>query len=218
MDILYQDKRIFVVLKPVGVVSTDEPGGLPGLVRDTLSDKTACVRIVNRLDQVVGGVMVLARSREANRLLSMQVQQRSFGKEYLAVVHGELSDDIGIMEDLLTRSKQDRKTYVTDTPGKETQYARLSYTVLARHGGMSLVKIWLDTGRTHQIRAQFSSRGLPLVGDKKYGAPTQEGMDGIALWSHSIAFDHPQTEERMHFTAPPPGTWPWTVFDAELRM
>jgi len=214
MEIIYLDKRIAVVLKPVGVVSVDEEGGLPDLVRAALGeDKTSAMRIVNRLDQVVGGVMVLARSREADRRLSMQVQNRSFGKEYLAVVHGAPKDDAGEMEDLLTRSRAERKTYVTHTPGKDARPARLSYTVLSRREGLSLVKIRLHTGRTHQIRAQFSSRGLPLVGDKKYGAPPCEGLEGIALWSHSIRFDHPQTGERLSFSAPPPKAWPWTLFD-----
>lgn len=212
MDILYQDNRIIVCLKPVGVVSVDEPGGLPQLAREALGDHQACIRTVNRLDQVVGGVMVLARSREAARRLSAQVEGRTFRKEYLAVLHGSPTEDGGTLRDLLARSKAERKTYVTHEPGKEAREAVLHYRVLERKEGLTLVAVTLETGRPHQIRAQFSSRGLPLVGDRKYGAPPAE-MKGIALWSHTVGFVHPQTEEELTFTAPPPARWPWTVFD-----
>ncbi|MBQ3089479.1 MAG: RluA family pseudouridine synthase [Oscillospiraceae bacterium] len=211
MDILYQDNRIIVCLKPAGVLSTDEPGGLPDLIRDYLGEEKSCVRTVHRLDRVVGGVMVLARSREASRRLSAQVRDRSFEKNYLALVHGSPEQEEGTFRDLLLRCKEEKKTYVTDRPGKEAQEAILRYRVLDRREGLSLIRIHLETGRTHQIRAQFSSRDLPLVGDKKYGAPARE-MDGIALWSHSVAFRHPQTEEKLRFESDPPRRDPWTIF------
>ena len=78
-------------------------------------------------------------------------------------------------------------------------------------GGRSLVRIRMHTGRTHQIRAQFSARGLPLVGDRKYGAPP-EAERGVALWSCRLAFDHPQTGKRVDVSLPPPHTYPWTEF------
>ena len=215
MDILYQDNRIFVCLKPYGVVSTDEPGGLPDLVRQHLGNGDACARTVHRLDQVVGGVMVLARSRAAAGILGRQVQDKTFQKEYLAVVHGRPGADSGTMTDLLRRDKEQRRTCIVPQPVKDVQEAVLHYQLLGHRDGLSLVQIRLETGRTHQIRAQFSGRGLPLVGDKKYGAPEQE-MEGIALWSRLISFDHPQTGEKMTFTAPPPGRWPWNLFEEEL--
>ncbi len=212
MELLYQDNRICVCLKPAGVVSVDEPGGVPDLVRDCLGDPNACVRTVHRLDQVVGGVMVLARSRLADRILSGQVQDRSFHKEYLAVVEGIPPETKGNFRDLLIRDKAQRKTLLTLEPGKEAREAILNYQVLQTVGQQSLVKVELITGRTHQIRAQFSGHGLPLVGDKKYGAAPCE-MDGIALWSHKVAFTHPQTNEPMVFSALPPCTGPWQKFD-----
>lgn len=212
MDILYQDKRIIVCLKPSGVLSTDEPGGMPTLIRETLGDPKACVRTVHRLDRVVSGVMVLARSVRAASELSAQIRDGSFEKEYLAVVHGVPSPARGRFTDLLLRDKARRMTLVTDTPGKEAQEAILDYETLDSRDGMSLVRIVLRTGRTHQIRVQFSSRGLPLVGDKKYG---RDGDDcTIALWSHSLAFRHPESGEPLSFTAPPPNIWPWTLFPA----
>lgn len=214
MNILYQDNRILVCLKPYGIVSTDEPGGLPALVRQHLGDETACVRTVHRLDQVVGGVMVLARSRVAASVLGQQVQNKTFRKKYLAVVYGRPASDSGTMTDLLLRDRETRTTRIVAEPGKDVQEAILHYRTLGYQDKLSLVEIALETGRTHQIRAQFSGRGMPIVGDKKYGAPEQEA-EGIALWSKLISFDHPQTGERVTFSAPPPDRWPWDRFREE---
>ena len=213
MEIIYQDNRILVCLKPFGVVSTDEPGGLPDLVRQSLGGGAQCVRTVHRLDQVVGGVMVLARSRAAARILSEQVATRQFEKEYLAVLEGVPEHDEGELRDLLGRDKTKQLTYVAGAPGKDVREAVLRNRLLDSRDGFSLVKIHLLTGRTHQIRCQFSSRDLPLVGDCKYGARRRE-MEGIGLWSHLIAFRHPQTDAPVSFQAPPPRTCPWTLFPA----
>ena len=201
MDILYADNRILVCLKPAGVLSTDEPGGMPALLREALGDAHACVRTVHRLDRPVGGVMVFARSRAAASILSAQVRERRFSKEYLAVAEGCPAEPSGRMEDLLLRDTLAGRTLVVSAPGKDVQPAALSYRVLAQAGGLSLVLVSLETGRTHQIRAQFAARGLPLAGDRKYGA-AREGP--LALWSYRLAFDHPQTGERLTFSHLPP--------------
>lgn len=210
MEILYQDNRILVCIKPAGILSTDESGGLPELVRQELGDAQACVRTVHRLDRVVGGIIVLARSREAARRLSRQIQQHHWHKEYLAVVHGTPNTS-GTFHDWLLRSNEERKTYVTFQPKKGAQEAILDYTTIASVNSLSLVKIQLKTGRTHQIRAQFSAHGYPLYGDKKYGAP-EDTDHAIALWSYATAFTHPQTEQPVRFCALPPQTIPWTDF------
>jgi 23S rRNA pseudouridine1911/1915/1917 synthase len=201
MDILYSDNRILVCLKPAGVLSTDEAGGMPELLRAHLGDERACVRTVHRLDRPVGGVMVFARSRMAASILSQQVRERRFSKEYLAVAEGVLPEKEGRMEDLLVRDTYAEKTLVAAAPGKDVQPAALRCRVLAELDGLSLVLVTLETGRTHQIRAQFSARGLPLAGDKKYGA-SREGP--LALWSYRLSFDHPQTGERLTFSHLPP--------------
>ena len=211
MEILYQDKDIIVVLKPAGVKSTDEPGGVPSLVREALGDPDANVRTVHRLDQVVSGLMVLARRAKAASELSRQIREGGFEKEYLAVVHGHLNEPSGTFTDLLLRDKAERKTYVVTQPQKDAQEAVLDYEVLAETDDMSKVRIVLRTGRTHQIRCQCSSRGLPLMGDKKYGGPELDGP--IALWSHRLAFDHPYSGRRMEFVHEPPQMEPWTRFD-----
>ena len=208
MEVLYVDEKIVVCVKPAGVRSTDEPGGVPELVRQALRDPRATIKTLHRLDQVVSGVMVLARTARAASDLSEQIRNRQFEKTYLAIVHGCPAENAGTFRDLLLRSKPERKTYVVQEPGRDVQEAALDYQVLAQNDGLSRVKIHLQTGRTHQIRAQFSSRGLPLVGDQKYGLP--EDTCNVALWSHRVAFFHPKTGEYMEFTKEPPAIYPWT--------
>lgn len=208
MDILYQDPDVCVVIKPARVLSTDEPGGVPELVRQELGDAAADVRTVHRLDRVVSGLMVLARNADAASELSRQIREDVFEKEYLAVIHGKPEYDTGRFWDLLLRDKARKMTFVTEEEGKGVQNASLRYRVVKHRGGMSRVRIQLETGRTHQIRVQFSSRGLPLVGERKY-AVLEDDCE-IALWSYSIGFRHPRTGQWMRFSQEPPAVFPWT--------
>lgn len=208
MEIVYIDSDIVVCIKPARVLSTDEPGGLPDLIREELGNPKADIRTVHRLDRVVSGLMVLARNAKAASELSRQVREDEFGKEYLAVVHGVPVEKNGTLRDLLIRDKARKMTLVTDTPGKGVQEAILHYQTLDSADDMSRVRIQLVTGRTHQIRTQFASRGLPLVGERKY-AVLEDDCE-IALWSHRIAFTHPTTGEKMEFTKDPPEVYPWT--------
>ena len=209
MEFVYCDESIAVCIKPAGVLSVDAPGGMPELVRGALGAANADIRTVHRLDRVVSGLMVLARNGETAAALSRQITGGRFEKSYIAVVHGE-TEESGELCDLLLRDKRECKTYVVRSPGKGVQEARLRYKTLASREGLSLVDITLITGRTHQIRCQFSSHGYPLVGDRKYGS-AEDGCD-IALFSRRIAFDHPLTGERMDFTAVPPAQHPWSLF------
>ena len=207
MELIYCDETLLVCVKPAGVLSTDEPGGVPELARLELGDEKAQVRTVHRLDRVVSGLMVLARTAAAASEHSRQIRENEFEKAYLAVVHGHPEEKEGTMVDLLQRCKQERKTYVVTQMDKGVQEAILDYRVLAENADLSKVYITLRTGRTHQIRCQFSSRGLPLVGDRKYSL-LEDGCN-IALWSHRIAFTHPVTGERMEFQLNPPDQYPW---------
>ncbi len=216
MELLYTDARIVVCLKPAGVLSTDEPGGMPELLRRALGEpETGCVRTVHRLDRPVGGVMVFARSRMADSLLSRQVQAHTFEKDYLAVLEGIPAQASGVLEDQLRRDTAARRTCVADAPGPDTRPARFSYRVLGEEDGRALVLIRLETGRTHQIRAQFSSRGLPLCGDAKYGAAAP---GPLGLWSYRIAFCHPQTGRPLQFSHLPPAEDPWLPFQTALSQ
>ena len=208
MDIIYQDPDILVCIKPPRVLSTDEPGGLPQLLREALGDPKADIRTVHRLDRVVSGLMVLARSAEAASELSRQIRENHFEKEYLAVIHG-IPEASGTLRDLLGRDKARRMTFVADAPAKGIQEAVLHYKLLASRDGLSRVRIRLETGRTHQIRVQFASRNMPLVGERKYA--TREDPCEIALWSCHIRFTHPTTGKVMSFEQAPPASYPWDM-------
>ncbi len=210
MELIYTDEHIIVCVKPAGALSTDEPGGVPELARQALGDPQAEIRTVHRLDRVVAGLMVLVRNVETASELSRQVRDREFEKEYLAVLHGCPAERQGTLVDLLLRDKRECKTYVVAEPAKGVQEAILDYRVLSSNEEFSKVAITLRTGRTHQIRCQFSSRGWPLVGDRKYSR--NEDSCDIALWSHRVAFHHPVTGQWMDFRLDPPDQHPWNAF------
>ena len=207
MDILYFDDDIVVCVKPAKVLSTDEPGGLPELLRQELG--TQDFRTVHRLDRVVSGLMVVARNAQAASELSRQIREDQFKKEYLAVVHGKPEWDIGRFYDLLGRNKARKMTFVAQHEEKDVQPASLRYRVLNSNNGMSRVRIQLETGRTHQIRVQFASRGLPLVGERKYSE--LDDPCNIALWSYRLVFTHPKTGKKLTFFQEPPEVYPWNI-------
>lgn len=207
MELIYQDTYIVVCIKPARVLSTDEPGGLPELVREALGNPKADVRTVHRLDRVVSGLMVLARNAKAASELSRQIRENEFEKEYLAVVHGRPADESGTLWDLLGRDKARKMTFVASEPAKGVQEAVLHYQLVNEAEGLAKVRIQLETGRTHQIRVQFASRGMPLVGERKYSE--LDDPCEIALWSYRLGFVHPKTGEKMEFVHEPPATYPW---------
>ena len=208
MELVYVDDDILVCLKPARVLSTDEPGGVPDLAREALGNPKADVRTDHRLDRVVSGLMVLARNAKAASELSRQIREDEFEKEYLAVIHGRPEEQSGTLRDLLGRDKARKMTFVATEPAKGVQEAVLDYTVLNHKDDMSRVQIRLHTGRTHQIRVQFASRSMPLVGERKYSELNDPCE--IALWSYRIAFAHPRTGEKMEFTHNPLEIYPWT--------
>jgi 23S rRNA pseudouridine1911/1915/1917 synthase len=206
--ILYEDAALIVCEKPVGVLSEGE---MPAL----LQQETGCpsVSVVHRLDRGVGGVMVFAKTKESAAALSEAVRSHALRKEYLAVVRGIPAEQSATWTDLLFHDARTNKTYPVRRMRKGVREAILSYEVHAtcadESGDLSLVSVQLQTGRTHQIRVQFATHKLPLVGDGRYGG---KGGSGIALWSHRLAFPHPKTGEPMEFLLPPPATFPWNLF------
>ena len=209
MELLYTDNRIVVCLKPAGVLSTDEPGGMPELLRRALGeDETGCVRVVHRLDRPVGGVMVYAKTAQEAARLTQTMGQGQMQKTYLAVLTGCPAERAGTLEDLLFHDRAKNKTYVVRRQRGGVKQARLHYEILAEQDGLSLARIRLETGRTHQIRVQFASRGLPLLGDGKYGSRC--GRCTCALWSYRLSF--PDGKGEAAFEAQPPARFPWTVF------
>ncbi len=207
IPILYQDKALAVCLKPPGVLSQDGPGNaLPALLREQLGCE---IFPVHRLDREAGGVMVCAKTSRAAGTLSGAMAQGGFRKEYLCIIRGCPEEKEGTWKDLLFHDKTRNKSFVVQRMRGGVKEARLDYQVLAEKDGLSLVRVLLHTGRTHQIRVQFASRGFPLLGDGKYGG----GSGGLALWSAFLAFPHPASGEPMSFQSPPEGGV-WTAFTA----
>ena len=180
MQILYQDDHIVVCIKPVGLDSEKE---LPEKLKAQLGGE---IFTVHRLDQNVGGVMVYARTKQSAAQLSNAIQDGTMVKEYVALVHGT-PPDTGDWEDLLFKDSRKNKVYVVDRQRNGVKKARLTYYLLSS-GEHSLVRIRLYTGRSHQIRVQFASRGFPLVGDHKYGA-RDDGKNPM-LFSCCITFPY----------------------------
>jgi 23S rRNA pseudouridine1911/1915/1917 synthase len=215
--VLYCDESLLVCEKPAGVLSEPGPGrNLPDMAAQWLSERgeNPAVRTVHRLDRAVGGLTVLARTQAAAASLIAQIAARTVEKEYLAVLRGVPEAEEAALEDLLFHDSRTNKTFVVTRPRKGVREAKLSYRVLGRAEGetgpLSLVRVRLHTGRTHQIRAQFSHRGLPLLGDLRYGS---RAAHGPALFSCRLAFNHPTTGERLSFELSPTGE-PWDLFDA----
>ena len=206
VPILYEDAAVTVCVKPMGI---DSQNGMCALLASQTGRQAYCV---HRLDREVGGVMVYARTSEAAAALSQAITAGSLEKEYLAVCEGVPAPAEGEMRDLLYHDAAKNKSYVVKRPRRGVREALLDYAVLETADLLSLVRIRLRTGRTHQIRVQFASRGLPLAGDARYGAKTR---GGIALWSHALAFPHPESGEMLRFSAPPPDAPPWTRFSAK---
>ena len=183
MEILYLDDQIVVCVKPIGISSEDGENSLPDLLRQQLGGE---VFTLHRLDLNVGGVMVYARTKNAAARLSKAIQDGSMVKEYRAMVHGTPPES-GDWHDLLWKDSSKNKVFVVKRMRKGVKPARLEFQRLIG-GERSLVHIRLHTGRSHQIRVQFSSRGYPLVGDHKYGA--RDDHDAPLLFSCRLTFPY----------------------------
>lgn len=212
MEILYEDASLILVIKPPGVPSQKDPTGQPSMIQLLSAEGCTQVYCVHRLDTAVGGVMVYGKTKKAAGALSALFQKGQVTKQYCAIIHG--AGKGGTMEDLLYHDNRINKSFVVQTQRKRVKRAVLEYETVDAHEGLSLVNIRLQTGRAHQIRVQFSSRGMPLLGDRKYGSPQR---CPIALWCHHLSFVHPFTEKQTIGTAPPPQAEPWTRFAVSLE-
>lgn len=203
IEILFQNSDFAAVIKPVGVLSEGAEGDMVSILSEKLSSK---VYPVHRLDRAVGGVMIYALKKESAAAFSRLMESGGFGKEYLTVVHGECEPS-GVMEDLLFKDSRLNKSFVVKKERKGVRKASLEFERLSCDGEKSLVRVKLHTGRSHQIRVQFSSRKMPLWGDGKYG-----GSDNcnIALWSYRISFTYGKKE--YVFEKEMPSVYPFSEF------
>ena len=180
MEILFSDRDIVLCVKPVGLDSEIQ---MPAALKESLGGE---IYPVHRLDKNVGGVMVFARTQAAAASLSKAIQEGKLIKEYVALVHGS-PPERGDWEDLLWKDSRKNKVFVVKRMRGGVKKARLEFTRLTS-GEESLVRIRLHTGRSHQIRVQFASRGYPLVGDHKYGA--RDNVPAPMLYSCKLTFPH----------------------------
>lgn len=220
LDILYEDIYLIVCIKPQGILSQPDPSGeedMIGVLTDYLKSKSenSEIGVVHRLDRNVGGVMVFSKKPFIASKLSQAIVEKDFVKEYYAVVHNCPEEKTGVYKDLLFKDSSKNKSFVVARPRKGVKEASLEYEVLDTKetsiGVVSLIRIRLHTGRTHQIRVQFSSRKMPLVGDGKYGS--KDNACDIALWSYRLAFHHPIKKASIDLSKTPPECYPWNLFE-----
>ncbi len=212
--ILPKSSLIHKVLPAVSLSQCDGQEDMVSLLRNQLG---GTIYPVHRLDRNVGGVMAFARTAGAASVLSGEIADGGFVKRYLAAVKGAPLPDSGEMTDLLFRDSVSGRTYVVKRPRKGVREARLAYRTLESAEEKSLVLVRLYTGRTHQIRAQFASRGMPLLGDGKYGS--RDKKCDTALWSYRLTFAHPVSGEPLEFESLPDfSQYPWSVFVNTCRQ
>ena len=213
IKVIYEDNHLLVVEKPINMPTQEDDSKDPDLLNELkkyIKEKynkpgNVYLGLVHRLDRPVGGVMVFAKTSKAASRLSDQVRTHKLDKRYYAAIEGKLED--GTLKDKLLKDPKTNNTIVSDL-GKESV---LSFKNITYKDGLSLVDIHLETGRSHQIRVQFSSRGHALYGDQRYNKNAIVG-EQIALFAYYLSFEHPVTKEKMEFELDKPNKYPWNIF------
>ena len=195
-------------IKPSGVPSQQAPNSKTTMLTLLEQELHQPVYPVHRLDKPVAGLIVYACTKQAADALCQAMQQGNFHKEYYAILKGIPKESTGRLQDLLYHDQHRNKTYVVKKKRNGVRTAILEYETLAQDGESSLVRVRLLTGRTHQIRVQFASRGLPLVGDGTYGG----GSGQIGLWCGKLTFPDPETATEKEFALAPPCVAPFDRF------
>ena len=221
LDVVYEDDDIIVINKPSGMVVHPAPGNYSGTLvnallfhcRDSLSGIGGVMRpgIVHRIDKDTSGLLVVAKNDSAHAALSEELKHHGIEREYHALVKGGFSDDVGTVDEPIGRHPIDRKKMAVIRGSESAREAITHYEVLGRFGGVSYLKLLLETGRTHQIRVHMSYIGHPLLGDEVYGKskiPFEKRhaplLSGQALHARRLSLTHPKSGERMSFECPLP--------------
>lgn len=218
IPILFSDNHLLLCQKPAGMPSQPDPSGQPDLLT-AIKETHPTASLIHRLDTPTGGVMVFGLSPKATAGLCELVQDHaSFVKEYVAILPKPPAEAEGQLCDFLYHDKQKNKAFVTDSGRKGSKKALLDYRVLATNDdGHTLVLVRLHTGRTHQIRVQFASRGMPLAGDGKYGS--REKCPFVGLWAYRLSFTHPISGKPITAKAIPHlNTRPWCDFVSYFKQ
>ena len=221
LKIIYEDNHIIVVEKPVNIPSQGDKTGdedMLTIIKAYLKEKynkpgDVYLGLIHRLDRPTGGVMVFAKTSKAAARLSEQVRNKEFEKKYLCIVDGKLEKEKGTFKDYLLKIEKTNTSKISDSKNRNAKEAILDYEVLKYNEeiNLSVVKVLLHTGRHHQIRVQFSSRGHSLYGDQKYG--TRGRGKQLALWAFSLSFNHPTTKERLTFEDYPEKIGSWKILE-----
>ncbi len=219
IEILYEDNHILVVVKPPDIpVQGDITGvsDLLNILKYELKERynkpgNVFLGLVHRLDRPVGGAMVFAKTSKAASRLSEQIRKHEMEKIYLCVAQGNPETVKGRLTDFLLKDTQTNVVSVVEAGTPQAKEAILDYEVIAHKQDLSLIKVNLLTGRSHQIRVQMANIKTPLFGDSKYGYLGDKAHK-LALWSHQICIEHPTKKEKMHFTSSPPNQYPWNLF------
>ena len=221
MNILFEDEYILAAVKPQGMPSQADKTGDPDLLSELENYIKQPLGLLHRLDRPVGGVMLFAKEKKAEAILSKDLQENRLNKRYLTVLCGKLPAEEGTLKDYLLKNARTNLSEVVSEDRKGAKNAMLHYKKIAEKetdiGWLTLAEIKLETGRHHQIRIQTSHGGFPIWGDKKYHKNfPKRGKTDIALWSYKLEGIHPKTKEPFAFTAKPEKE-PFSLFAEELR-
>ena len=223
--VLHEDNSILVVVKPQNIPSQADASGdldLLTLLKDYIKNKydkpgNVYLGLVHRLDRPTGGVMVFAKNSKAAERISKQIVDGEMTKTYLTTVVGAPKQRKDTLVNYLKKNSLTNTVYVATFGDHDAKRAELSYEVLDSDERLSLVKVQLGTGRSHQIRVQMSAINCPVYGDARYGGNIVRGQN-LALWAYKLELTHPVTKERMVFVAYPPDSEPWKRFDIKSHV
>ena len=220
IELLYEDNHILAVNKPVNVPVQEDSSGDPDLLNELkyfIKERDSkpgnvYLALLHRLDRPVGGTMIFGKTSKAASRLSNEFRLNTVDKTYYAIVRGSHLKEKDTLTDYLYKNRDKNKVYVVDASHKKGKKAVLHYEVLAKTSDFSLLKIKLETGRSHQIRVQLSNLGSPLYGDQKYGQQVNKPGQQIALFSKELSFKHPTLKEEVTVSAELKEVYPWTDF------
>ncbi|MDV6379320.1 RNA pseudouridine synthase [Sporosarcina sp. GW1-11] len=221
IPIIYEDNHLLVVEKPVNIpVQEDESGDMDLLsaLKEDIKKRynkpgNVYLGLVHRLDRPVGGVMVFAKTSKAASRLSDQLRKGKIDRKYLAVLRGVPKKRQDTLRHYLYKDRKKNHVYNVKKNHPEAKEASLEYLLLGTATDTSLLSVRLHTGRSHQIRVQLASEGFPLYGDQKYGRQVNKPGEQIALWAHTLEFEHPTTKEIVRFVSEPPRLYPWELWN-----
>lgn len=216
IKIIYEDTQLLAVVKPQGMPAQPDKTGDTDLLSELEAYTKQPLGLLHRLDRPVGGVMLFAKTKEAEAILAKDLQEHRLNKRYLTVLCGRLPKENDTLTDHLLKNARTNLSEVVSKDRKGAKKAVLSYTRLAEAetemGLLSLAEIALQTGRHHQIRVQTAHAGTPIWGDKKYNKTfSKRGKTDVALWSYRLEGIHPKTKEPFSFVALPEGE-PFSLF------